>query len=209
MKEKNISELVFERFSLYHRCINKLFHQDNKEITDSKELSRLLNIDPSLIRRDLSMIGKMGKRGMGYSLQSLKSGVEEFLGKEKSWAVAVVGIGNLGKAILRYLAYSHSNYTITALFDTDSDKIGKEYENILIRNFEHIHPNENIEMGVITAPSSVAQKIADKLIASGTKAILNFAPIKLNLPENIFYREIDLIRELDTLTGMLCYYSKD
>lgn len=209
MKEKNLSELVFERFSLYHRCVNKLFHQDNKEITDSRELSRLLNIDPSLIRRDLSMIGKMGKRGMGYSLNSLKSGTENFLGKEKSWSVAVVGIGNLGKAILRYLAYSHSNYIITALFDTDNNKIGQEYENIIIRDFSKIHNNENIEIGVITAPASVAQEIADRLIESGIKAILNFAPIKLNLPEHIFYREIDLIRELDILTGMIHYYTQN
>jgi redox-sensing transcriptional repressor len=177
---------------------------NQKEFTDSNELSYLLNIDPSLIRRDLSLIGKIGKRGMGYSINALKSGIENILGKNKIWKLALIGIGNLGRAILRYiLNNTSSNYSVVKLYDNDPAKIGISIEGIDIKNFDTINKHIDFNIGLITVPADSAQAIADKLVDCNIKAIMNFAPIKLSLPNDIFYREVDLIKELDILTGML------
>ncbi len=205
MKGKSPSDLVFERYSLYYRCINKMFEKENREITDSNELSRILKIDSSLIRRDLSLIGKMGKRGMGYSLSALKTGIEFFLGKTRKWNIAIIGIGNLGNAILRYFINQESNYNLQFVFDEDPKKIGKKIGNITIQDFSEFSIKDAIDLAIITVPANAAQGVARILIESGVKAILNFAPIKLVLPETIFYREVDIIKELDILSGMLTY----
>jgi len=205
MKEKTLSELVYERYSLYYRCVNKMYHKENREITDSNELSRNLKIDSSLIRRDLSLIGKMGKRGMGYSLLSLKSGIEEILGKDKTWNLVIVGLGNLGNAILRYLAHSSSNYNIIKVYEKDPRKINTKVEGHVINDMEHFDTGIRYDIGIIAVPSTEAQGVANILVNHGIKAILNFAPVKLKLPESIFYREVDIFKELDILSGMLTF----
>lgn len=207
--EKPMSELVFERFSLYYRSVVSMYENSRKEITDSKELSEMLGIDPSLIRRDLSLMGKIGKRGMGYSIQALKSELEVLLLKNRTWQLALVGIGYLGNAVLRYLLNNNSNYKLAKIYDRDSQKIGKLVGGKVVEDFNQPLRIDGIDVGIITVPASEAKNVADKLIESGVNSILNFAPIKLSLPGNIFYREIDLIRELDILAGMNGFFSKD
>ncbi len=208
MNDKPLSELVFERFSLYYRCVVSMFEDSRKEITDSKELSELLGIDASLIRRDLSLMGKIGKRGMGYSLQALKTGLEELLLKNRTWQLALVGIGYLGNAVLRYLLSVKSNYHVAKIFDRDPQKIGKIVGGKIVEDFNQMIKVDTIDIGIITVPASEAKNVADRLIENGVKSILNFAPIKLSLPDNVFYREIDLIQELDIVAGMNGYFSK-
>lgn len=205
MKGKSPSDLVFERYSLYYRCISKMFENDNREITDSNELSRILKIDSSLIRRDLSLIGRMGKRGMGYSLSALKTGIELFLGKTRNWNIALVGIGNLGNALLRYFINQKSNYDLTAVYDSDPKKVGKKAGSLVIQDFSIFSSRDAIDLAIVTVPSPAAQSVARTLVDGGVKAILNFAPVKLTLPETVFYREVDIIKELDILSGMLSF----
>ncbi len=205
MKGKSPSDLIFERYSLYYRCISKMLEIENREITDSNELSRILKIDSSLIRRDLSLLGKLGKRGMGYSLSLLKDGIEKFLGKYKDWNVALVGIGNLGKAILLYFLNQESNYHLKHIYDADPTKFDKQLSRFTIEDFDTFSQDKEINLAVITVPADQAQSVANRLVNNGVQAILNFAPIKLNLPPNIFYREVDIIKELDILSGMMTY----
>lgn len=206
--EKMLSELVIERLSLYHRCVKNLKKEKDSGYTDSSELSQILNIDPSLIRRDLSLIGKFGKRGMGYSLNALVDGIEEFLGKQRSWKIALVGIGNLGTAILHHLTQNPSNYSEIEVFDHAEHKIGTTVEGISVQDVTKISPKNKIQIAILTIPAEGAQKTADHLISNGVQAILSFAPISLSLPKNIFYREIDLFRELDIVAGLLSYFNE-
>jgi redox-sensing transcriptional repressor len=207
MKEKQLSDLVFERISLYNRCINKIIESTSREFIDSKEMSKILNLDSSLIRRDLSLIGKIGKRGFGYSLPILQENIKDFLAKHRIWNVAIIGMGNLGNAILRYLTNSKNNYRVTKLFDKDVHKIGKNVAEKPIEDFAVLSPENEIELGIITVPADDAPKVAERLIECGAEGILNFAPVRLNLPSHIYYREIDVIRELDILGAMISYYS--
>lgn len=209
MSDKPLSELVFERYSLYYRCVLNMYEESRKEITDSKELSELLGIDPSLIRRDLSLMGKIGKRGMGYSLKALKTGLEELLIKNRTWNLALVGIGYLGNAVLRYLMNVKSNYRVVKIFDRDPQKIGKIVGGKIVEDFNQLTTAEGIDIGIITVPSGEALSVAERLIKGGVKSILNFAPIKLSLPKDVFYREIDLIQELDIVAGMNGFFSKE
>lgn len=233
MKDKPISNLVFERFALYYRCISKIDNisdksiidrksiidcksvtdcksitgcksiTDCKSIIDSMKLSKLLNIDASLIRHDLRILGKIGKRGQGYDIYSLKKSIANFIGKNKQWKVAMVGIGNLGKAVLMYLLANSSNYTIVKLYDSDEKKQGETVDSLTIENFINIRQKACFDLGIITVPADNAQSVADKLVECGVKAVLNFAPVKLHIPDNIFYREVDVIQELDIITAML------
>jgi redox-sensing transcriptional repressor len=208
MKEKQLSDLVFERISLYNRCINKIIESTDRDFIDSKEMSKILNLDSSLIRRDLSLIGKIGKRGFGYSLPVLQENIKEFLAKQRIWNVAIIGMGNLGNAILRYLINSKNNYKVSRLFDKDPAKIGKSAAERTIEDFTVLTPGYKIELGIITVPADDAPQVADRLIECGAEGILNFAPVRLNLPSRIYYREIDVIRELDILGAMISFYSK-
>ncbi|OHD54519.1 MAG: hypothetical protein A2Y33_04965 [Spirochaetes bacterium GWF1_51_8] len=207
MKERPLSDLVFERISLYYRCVDSIIQNENREYIDSKELSRILKLDSSLIRRDLSLIGKIGKRGLGYSLGILRDNIREFLAKNRTWNVAIIGMGNLGHAILRYMIQSKTNYRVSRLYDNDPAKIGTIVENRAVENFSSFDVSNNIELGIITVPASVAQNVAGTLIEHKVKGIMNFAPVRLNIPTDIYYREIDVIRELDILSGMSTYYS--
>lgn len=202
---KSLSKLVFERLSLYNRCIKNIMREGEKEYTDSSELSQILDVDSSLIRRDFSLIGKFGKRGMGYSLDSLRSGIEGFLGKDRTWKLALVGIGNLGKAVLQYLLKVESNYEVVRIFDRDRRKIGKKIEDKVIEDISELDDRSQIDIGIITVPADEAKKIANQFIDSKIKAIVNFAPIKLSVPESVYYREIDLIHEIDVVAGMIAF----
>ena len=195
MENRKIPKPTIKRLAVYYRCLENLI-KSGKETISSQELGNRLNIKASQVRKDLSYFGEFGKRGIGYQTRHLQDGIAEILGIKRIWNVCIVGAGNLGMALANYPGLSKSGYQIKAIFDVSSEKIGKKLQNGLVvedlKNFERVARKEKIHIGVITVPANNAQQVADLMIGSGIEGIMNFAPAKLNIPENLPLEEIDI-----------------
>lgn len=204
-KKSKISELVLERLALYHRLLTKM-HFKSDDILDSETFAQYLSLDASLIRRDLSVLGSIGRRGKGYETSRLIDCIQDFLGKDIHKNVAVIGLGNIGKAIVRFLCSEDSPYNVNYIFDVNPELVGNAFEEIKIYHINEFIPltlTDTIDFVILTLPVNAIQNINHIIVKSNIKGILNFAPIHLNLPQNIAYREIDVIKELDTLSGLI------
>ncbi|SFB77312.1 redox-sensing transcriptional repressor [Brevinema andersonii] len=204
-KKSKISELVLERLALYHRLLTKM-HFKNGDIIDSETFAQYLSLDASLIRRDLSILGSIGRRGKGYETTRLIECIQDFLGKDIRKNVAVIGLGNIGKAIVRFLCSEDAPYSVNYIFDVNPELVGNSFKGIKIYHINEFTPltsTDTIDFVILTLPVYAIQNVNNIIINSNIKGILNFAPIHLNLPQNIAYREIDVIKELDTLSGLI------
>ena len=155
------------------------------------------------MRKDLGYFGHFGVSGAGYSTEELKAALEKILGKDKIWNVAVVGAGHLGKALLNYPGFKERGLNIVAAFDADARKIGKRVKDITIQSIDELPKaiqKKKVSIGIIAVPAKDAQEVADKLIEAGIKGILNFAPEALTVPESVKVKDVDLSRELETLS---------
>ncbi|MCM8804281.1 MAG: redox-sensing transcriptional repressor Rex [Candidatus Omnitrophica bacterium] len=198
---KYIPEDTIRRLSVYLRNLINL-KKIGKKIASSKEITISLNIQPSQFRKDLSYFGSFGKRGVGYDIDKLIEHLEKIIGINKKIKVILVGVGRLGSALLRYKGFSLLNMEIVCAFDNDPKKIGKVIDGIEIKDIKEMKKvlqKEKIKVGIISVPSSSAQEVAQYMVNSGIKGILNFAPITLNLPKNIFIKHVDIPSELGVL----------
>lgn len=190
-----IPKPTIRRLAIYYRCLEKLLHESQMNIS-SKEFGDRLGIKASQVRKDLSYFGEFGKRGVGYNTVKLLDSIGEILGIKKTWNVVIVGAGNLGKAICNFEALEESGFIIKGVFDRDRNKIGKRANNKLpIKHIDELNDfanNNKIDVGVITVPAESAQEIANKLVNLKIKGIINFAPIKLKLPDNIKIEDLDI-----------------
>jgi redox-sensing transcriptional repressor len=204
---KQPPQVSISRLALYLRFLEDylLEHGPNSTIK-STQLARFLNINPHQIRKDLSYFGKFGERGIGYRVEELKNKISQILGLDRNWRLCLCGMGNLGSALFAYRGFKQMRLSILAVFDSDHKKIGKVMKGVRIYSVESIPEvvkKFKIDIAVITAPSVAAQSIADKLARSGIKAILNFAPVKLNVPQRLKLRNVDLSTEFNYLTYFL------
>lgn len=202
---KNISEATIKRLSLYYRILNPLSVQGSQEIS-SKNLAGLLSLNPAQVRKDLSYFGTFGKRGAGYNVSLLVAEIAKILGISEERRVVIVGAGNLGSALAAYRGFNVFGFKICALFDGDANKIGKKIKGILchnIKDFINFVRTEKVEMAVIAVPSEFAQETAGLVVKSGIKAILNFAPVRLNVPNSVKVDNVDLALELKSLSYFL------
>ena len=155
------------------------------------------------MRKDLGYFGQFGVSGAGYDTGQLKAASEKILGKDKIWNVAVVGVGHLGSALLAYPGFKERGLNIVAAFDSDATRIGKQVNDVTIQSIDEL-PKEigekSVSIGIIAAPAKNAQEVADKFIKAGVECILNFAPTTLIVPENVKVKDVDLSRELETLS---------
>lgn len=162
----------------------------------SKEFGERLGIKASQVRKDLSYFGEFGKRGVGYNTVKLLDSVGEILGIKKTWNVVIVGAGNLGKALCNFEPLEESGFIIKGVFDRDKNKIGKRANsNLNIKDVKELNDfvkDNKIDIGVIAVPAESAQKIADNLVSLNIKGIINFAPVKLKLPEKIKIEDLDI-----------------
>lgn len=175
---------------------------DKFSTISSSKLSEITGINSNQIRKDLSYFGKFGKRGIGYPSIKLAEKLKKILKSNKKWDLVLVGVGNLGTAFLRYKGFHKRGFTIKAIFDNDSMKIGKKIDNISIRSAQEIEnylKEQKIQIAIITVPANNAQEVADRLIAGGVKAILNFAPIGIRHPSEVSIKNIDIAIELEKL----------
>ena len=205
MNNKKIPETTISRLFVYLREIAELDKVGIKTIS-SADLGERTNLSDAQVRKDLGYFGQFGVSGSGYSIKDLKVALEKILGKDKTWNVAMVGVGHLGSALLAYSGFLRHGLDIVAAFDTDIRKIGKKFENLTIQAVDEIPKTvakKNIALCIIAVPAREAQEMADILTAAGVKCILNFAPASLNVPEHVKVKDVDLSRELETLSYFL------
>lgn len=203
--KKRISESTIHRLSMYYRALS-LLQKENYETVSSKELAKREKLTPAQVRKDLSFFGSFGTRGLGYPVAELKAQIGSILGLDRSWRVALIGVGNIGSALVSYKEFAKQGFQIVKIFDNDQRKIGSNHKGITvsdIRNLEQELRDDNIEMVVIAVPATVAQYIVDDIVRAGIKAILNFAPINLKVPEDVYLRNENMSMELEYLSFAL------
>ncbi len=196
MKNRDsIPKATIERLPLYYRCLDKLDKFENEDVVSSKELGGRLDIPSTQVRKDLSYYGEFGRRGVGYDVHDLKKSVGKILGVNKKWSAVLIGAGNLGRALVNYGGFSKMGLDIVSVFDVDLNKIGNKIGSITVessKNMENIIKKNGIKLGIITVPADSAQEVANQLVESGIKAIWNFAPTRLYVPDNVVVRNEDL-----------------
>jgi len=205
LKRKNIPSVTINRLSLYHRCLEKLIENIDKKkpkYISSSGIAEITGINSAQIRKDLAYFGEFGKRGIGYPLIDLIRELKNILGLDKKWSVIIAGAGNLGKALVKYKGFQKRG----GIFDNNPSKIGNKYDHIFIYDIKEIEEfiqAEKINIGIIVVPADSAQEVADKMVAGGVKAILNFAPVHITLPSEIKIHNVDLSIEFEGLTYYL------
>lgn len=204
---KRPPDISISRLAIYLRFLEDYLKEKGENCSiNSVELAKFLDISSHQIRKDLSYFGKFGERGKGYQVKELKEKISRILGLGRRWNLCLCGMGNLGSALFAYRGFKQLNLNIVAIFDNDHKKIGKNYQGIKIYSPDKIVQvvkKLDIEIAIIAVPTTVAQGITDKLVKSGVRAILNFAPLKLIVPSKVKLRNVDLSTELINLTYFL------
>ncbi|EVG59469.1 redox-sensing transcriptional repressor rex [Staphylococcus aureus OCMM6066] len=205
-----IPRATLKRLPLYYRFVSSLKSKGIDRV-NSKAISDALQIDSATIRRDFSYFGELGKKGYGYNIDSLLDFFKSELSESDMIKIAIVGVGNLGKALLTYNFSIHDDMTITEAFDVKEDVIGQKIGNVIVKdNYELITTlkKEEIDVVILTTPERVAQKVADELVQAGVKGILNFTPGRINTPSDVQVHQIDLGIELQSLLFFMKNYSE-
>jgi len=207
MKSEKISELTTARLSIYLRCLNTLHAAGIKTIS-SQSLAEQFNLNSAQIRKDLGYFGEFGVRGVGYYVEDLRDHITKILGLDNPHRVGIVGAGRLGTALANYNGFGRSNFTVVALFDNDTQKIGKRIGEgkVLVHDVEKIAEiirAEAIDIVVISVPARVAQKVLNQVMSAGVKAVLNFAPVSLQSRRGVKVKTVDLSTSLESLSYFL------
>ena len=202
---KKISESTIHRLSIYYRALVAL---ENEKFTtiSSKELAKREKLTPAQVRKDLSFFGSFGTRGLGYPVTELKIKIAEILGLNRLWNVALIGVGNIGSALVSYKEFAKQGFNIKLIFDNDQRKIGSNHKGIIvsdIREFRKLAVTEKIDMVIIAVPASAAQSVIDEVVVSGVKAIMNFVPVNLRIPDDVILRNQNMCIELEHLSFAL------
>lgn len=207
MAKRNIPDIVIGRLPVYLRALTFLI-AEGRQITSSQELGDRLGISSAQIRKDLSHFGEFGKQGTGYDINFLYDQLRQILKVDQPWEMVLVGAGNLGKAIADYGGFRGKGFVIKAIFDNESDKLGKPMgiDNLIVQPVQDLAGTikaHGIVVGIIATPAEEAQAIARTMVEAGVKAILNYAPITLTLPTNIRVQYIDPAVGLQRMTYYL------
>ena len=190
------------RLSVYLRCLDR-FAEDGVQTASSQALALAAGVKPTQLRKDLTSFGHFGTRGLGYDVHRLRDGIAEALGRKQLQPVVLVGVGHLGSALLAYKGFEKENFEIVAGFDVDVKRNRrKTYSQPILPldKLEGFVRARKIRMGIVTVPSAVAQDVANRLVAAGVNAILNFAPNVLHVPGNVVVSNVNLAIELENLS---------
>lgn len=199
-----VPEVTVGRLSLYLRCLNEL-EEEGIEVVSSAELGRRCGVNPAQIRKDLAYFGEFGTRGVGYCVKELREDIKRVMGLHKTWEVALVGVGNLGTALLRYRGFQQHGFRLSVAFDVDLEgkNVPEGCELHHASEMEQVIKERGIKIGIITVHYSQAQEVAEKLAKAGVKGILNFAPARIRLPNKVVVKNVDMGIELEILTFYL------
>jgi redox-sensing transcriptional repressor len=201
----SIPDIVIGRLPLYLRALTRL-QQEGREVTSSHELGRKLGISSAQIRKDLSHFGGFGKQGTGYQIEYLVNKLRTVMQINQEWHVAVVGAGNLGSAISHYKGFGDRGFRISWVFDSDPQKIGENLGEVIVQPLEEMPETlrkNNVKLAMLAVPAEYAQKVANMLVEAGVQAILNYAPININVPDSVMVQYIDPVVHLQHMTFYL------
>lgn len=201
----SIPDIVIGRLPLYLRALTRL-QQEGREVTSSHELGRRLGISSAQIRKDLSHFGGFGKQGTGYQIDYLVSKLREVLQVDHEWKVAVVGAGNLGSAISHYRGFQERGFQIAWVFDADATRVGTHLGDFIVLPMSTLHETivtNKVQIAMIAVPAEHAQEVADQLVNAGIRAILNYAPININVPDHVMVQYIDPVVHMQHMTYYL------
>lgn len=209
-KYQKIPEATIRRLSNYLKCLEDLEMRGEK-VASSALIAQICDVNAAQVRKDFAYFGEFGIRGMGYNTKELRFHIKEILGTNREWRIGIVGIGNLGSALLMYKGFLKQNYKIVAVFDMDpvkvvgqvSEKMGKPIEVLHIDRLKEVVKARNVEIGIISTPPSEAQRVANLLVEANIKGIMNFAPTQIRVPSNIVLRNVFFTSALDNLVYYL------
>ncbi|POH19552.1 redox-sensing transcriptional repressor Rex [Fructilactobacillus sanfranciscensis] len=210
MTETKIPRATAKRLPLYYRYLN-ILHDGGKDRVSSNELAKAIHVDSATIRRDFSYFGALGKRGYGYDVDDLIEFFKNILHQDRLTNVALIGVGNLGHALLNFNFHQDSNIRISAAFDTNPKNINIIQGGVPIYPMDQIVAQlkeQQISVVILTVPSNVAQEVANQVAQAGVNGILNFTSIRLNVPAGIRVHNVDLTNELQTLIYFIDHYDK-
>jgi redox-sensing transcriptional repressor len=202
MKFSKIPGATITRLSLYSRNLEELIRDDVK-VVSSEKLAERCGVNSAQIRKDLAYFGEFGVRGVGYYVRDLLFEIKKILGLNKEWNMALVGVGNLGSALIAHENFIRQGYRFVAALDVDPNKIGKKLISGLvvehIDRLEEVVQRAGVEIGVVSAPAGRAQDVANRLIEAKVRAILNFAPVHIQVPSGFCVENVDFTVKLDNL----------
>lgn len=205
MTSQNIPKATAKRLPIYYRYLNMLSDAGKKRVS-SNELAEAVKVDSATIRRDFSYFGALGKRGYGYDVENLLEFFKKTLNQDKLTNVALIGVGNLGHALLNFNFHKSNNVRINAAFDINEEITGTIQSGVPIYPMEDMKEQlkiQQIEIVILTVPANVAQGVTNDLIEVGVKGILNFTPLRISVPESVLVQNVDFTNELQTLIYFL------
>jgi len=192
---------VVGRMSLYVRQL-EIYQRQGFTTVSSSQLGQPLSIKNAQVRKDLAFFGQFGHPGVGYSIPELLDALRHILGIDHDWPLALIGLGNLGRALLRYRGFRTRGFHVVALFDNDPAKVGQKHDGLVVEPIESLRKLvglRKINLALLCVPAESAQRVADLMVASGIRGILNFAPVPLVVPAHVNLVPVDLSVQLENL----------
>lgn len=209
MPNQKIPKATAKRLPIYYRYL-RFLHDAGKDRVSSTELSDAVKVDSATIRRDFSYFGALGKRGYGYDVEDLLNFFSKTLNQDRLTNVALIGVGNLGHALLNYNFHQSNNTRISAAFDVNEEIVGTIASGVPVYPMSEMIEQlklQQIEVVILTVPAPVAQETVNELVDAGVKGIMNFTPLRFSVPDHIRVQNVDLTNELQTLIYFLDHYT--
>jgi redox-sensing transcriptional repressor len=202
---RRIADSTVRRLSLYLRFLEESAQRGLVTIS-SDELARRGGTTSAQVRKDLSFFGSFGKRGLGYSVPELTESLREILGLRRDWQVIIVGAGKIGTALAQYRGFRQRGFRVVAVYDRDPKKIGTEWDSLTVRDMANIERDiakEHPDIAVLATPAEEAQAVVNRLVQAGIRAVLNFAPIQIQVPADVTLKNVNMAMELEGLSFAL------
>ena len=198
----SIPPLTVKRLSLYLRYLEELA-EANQATVSSRQAARALGLTDAQVRKDLAHFGQFGRPGVGYYVEDLARELRKIFGTDRVWDVALIGVGRLGRALLGYAGFLKKGFRVSAAFDSNPRKIGREYENVRVQPMSELAKevaSGRFRLAILSVPADAAQEVTNQLCLAGIRGILNFAPIRIAVPEDVAVVPVDLAVQLEQLS---------
>lgn len=198
-------QMAIRRLSMYYRTLAALREQGVESVS-SEHLSELTGSTAAQVRRDLAYFGSFGRRGVGYEIKTLQSHMQGILGIGEGWSMALVGVGNLGSALLAYDGFPRQGFRIVEAFDSDPRRVGTVIRDVVVKPMDQVKETiqtRQIAMALLAVPAKAAQAVTEQLVDAGVRCVLNFAPISLRVPSHVHLASVDLSIEVEYLSYLL------
>lgn len=204
---RKVSDSTVRRLSRYLRIL-ELRSLSGSDTLSSSELAREAGTTAAQVRKDLSVFGSFGKRGMGYQVEELADHLRHILGLTRRWRVALLGAGRIGSALFEHADFRARGFDIVAVFDNDPEKVGRPWGPVVVDHpdrLEQVLRDHEVTLAVLAVPAVAAQRLAERVVAGGVRGILNFAPVQLHLPDQVTVQNVNVVTELEALSFRLTH----